>query len=144
MGKSITSANAVITLTITGLYPQPQTLQQFTADDVFGVDDVEPTETELSVDGILSGGRIPTVTNQSFMFNPSSLSCKIFDDWKRTQDQVGDVLTAEGRTLLKSIGTKYVMTRGFLVSWTPMAPAGKVLKSRKAIVRWQNVVPNVS
>lgn len=140
MGKSITSTNAVIVLVINGLYDTGQPLEQFSTDDIYDVDDVEPTETEMSLDGILSGGRVPVPVSQSFMLNASSRSCLIFDTWRNTQDQIGDVLTAEGRTILTSIGQRYVMTRGFLKSVSPIAKAGKTLKTRKFTVLWESVI----
>ena len=63
--SSITSANAIFLLSISGLYSVPQQLQGFAADDIFDVSGVSPGEVMMGVDGKLSGG---------FVYNPVSMS----------------------------------------------------------------------
>ena len=56
---TLTSANSAFSLQIANLYPVPQSIQGYAADDAFAVDDVEPVETVMGVDGKLSGGYTP-------------------------------------------------------------------------------------
>lgn len=142
--STLTSANAVITLTINGLFSTPQQLQGFAADNIYDVDTQEIVETAMGVDGLLSGGFVFNPVNQTFTMQADSASNAIFEVWAATQAQIKDVLTANGRTTLPSLGKSYVMTKGFLSSLPPLPSAGKILQPRKYAIRWQSVlaIPN--
>ena len=78
---SITSANAIIMLTIPDLFPAPQQLQGFAADDVYGVNDLKSAEVLMGVDGKLSGGFVFVPIEWSISFQADSPSLDIFDQW---------------------------------------------------------------
>ncbi|MGA1801484.1 phage tail fiber protein [Rhizobium sp. HT1-10] len=64
---SITSANAIITLTIPGLFNTPVQLQGFSADNIYESEVQEIAETSMGVDGKLSAGYVFNPINQTFM-----------------------------------------------------------------------------
>lgn len=135
---SLTSANSVITITIPGLFNTPQQLQGFAADNIYDVDAQDTVETAMGVDGILSGGFVYNPINQSFTLQADSASNAIFETWASFQRQQRDVYIANGSTTLPSVNKSYVQTRGFLVSWTPIPTAAKILQPRKYMIRWQS------
>ena len=49
----LTSANSEFMITINDLYPVPQKLQGYSADDAFTTDAVAATETQVGVDGFV-------------------------------------------------------------------------------------------
>lgn len=138
---SITAANAIFLLQIPGLFPIPVQLQGFSADDIFDTDTVEPVETSMGVDGILSGGLVNFPTNQSITLQADSASNTIFRQWQSAQKAAQDSLIANGTVWLTSIGTKWTMKVGFLVGYPPIPGAGRILKPQKYSIRWQNVDP---
>jgi len=48
----LTGANSIYTLAISSIFPSPQQLQGYAADDVFTSDPLESTETLMGVDEI--------------------------------------------------------------------------------------------
>jgi hypothetical protein len=141
---SLTAVNAVITLTIPGVFNQPQQLQQFAVDDVADVDTLTVAETLMGVDGFLSGGYVFNKIKYNYTLQANSPSCFVFDQWKLAQDAQTDTFTANGLLLLKSLGTKWTWTRGFLVEWKPAPDVKKILQPRKFAIEWQSVAPQPS
>jgi hypothetical protein len=138
---SITSANAVVTLTVPGLFNQPLQLQQFAADDIFGTDAIEIAETSMGVDGYLTGGFVNVPTKQTYSLQADSPSNFIFDQWALQQKAVRDTFVANGLIVLTSLGMKYTMTRGFLTQYQSVPDAKKLLQPRKYVITWQSGVP---
>jgi hypothetical protein len=139
---SITSANAVIILNLPGIFSTPQQLQQFAADNIFGVDPIDASETAMGVDGNLTGGFINVPTRQTFYLMADSPSNFFFDQWFAQQKAQQDTFNASGTVTLRSIGTKFSMVNGFLRSYQPISDAQKTLKERKYIIEWQSALPN--
>ena len=138
---SITSANAVLTLAIVGLFNTPQQLQGFAADNIFTTDPIDPSETLMGIDGILSGGFVFVPIKWNISLQADSASNAIFDAWWRQQKQNKDVFIANGTLQLISIQTKWRMTTGFLTTY-PTAPDGaRVLQPRRYAITWQDVAP---
>lgn len=137
---SLTAANAIITLTIPGLFPTPIQLQGFSADNVYDMAVQEVVQTAMGVDGILSGGFVFNPVEQSFELQADSNSNTIFETWAATQKQVRDVFTANGETTLPSVGRSYVSTKGFLISLPPAPAAGRILQPRRYMVRWESIL----
>src|SRR6185312_16410010 len=79
--STITAANSVFALTITGLYPAPQILHGYAADDAFSTNAVETAETVMGLDGHLSGGFIFNPVKQTIVLMPDSASLDAFNNW---------------------------------------------------------------
>lgn len=141
MPKSITSANAIVTIAIPGLYAVPQQLQGFSADNVYDTPSQDTVETAMGVDGILSGGFVFNPTEQTFSLQSDSDSNIIFETWAAAQKTQKDVYVANGTTVLPSLKQQWVMTKGFLVNFPFIPTAAKILQPRRYVVRWESVVP---
>lgn len=137
--KSLTAANAVITLSITGLYPSPVQLQGFSADNIYDNPAVDATETAMGVDGILSGGMVFNPIDQTFSLQADSESNTIFETWVQAQYTQKDVFIANCNTRLPALQRVYVATRGFLVNLPRMPTANRILQPRRYTIRWQRV-----
>ncbi len=136
---SITSANAIITLTIPGLFSIPQQLQGFSADNIYDMATQEIVQTMMGVDGKLSGGFVFNPIEQTFDLMADSASNQIFETWAATQRQAKDVYIANGETTLISVNKSYICNNGFLVSLPPAPSAGRVLQPRKYVIRWESI-----
>jgi hypothetical protein len=141
MAKTITAANSVFALTITGLYPAPQILHGYAADDAFSTDALESAETVMGLDGHLSGGYIFNPIKQTIVLMPDSDSLDVFNNWSLAQLASREVLVANASISLPAIGKKYVLTRGFLTSHKPIPDVKKVLQSVPYQITWGSVVP---
>lgn len=136
MALDLTTANASIAIVVPGLFNTPQILQQWAADDVYNTPEVSPTETVMGVDGVLSGGMVFVPVEQEFMLMPNSPSIAVFDSWYNQQQAALTTYSANGTTILPNLKKQWTMTNGFLVGYTPLPPAKKLLQSQRFRIRW--------
>lgn len=140
MPNTITSANAILTLAIAGIFPVPQVVQGFSTDDIFSVDPIDSAEVLMGVDGKLSGGFVFVPPKSMITLQADSLSNQMFEEWWAQNQASRDAyFTAEGIIILKSIGRKWALSKGFLTSFPPMPDAGRTLKPRKYGITWESV-----
>jgi hypothetical protein len=137
---SITGANSTILLSITGLFPIPQQLFGFAADDVFDSEAVAPAEVLTGVDGNLSAGWIFVPVKMGFSFQSDSDSNKLFESWYQAQQAIQDLYFATGEARLPATSRSYIMRRGVLTSHKPTPDVKKVLQPRKYEITWQAVI----
>lgn len=138
--STITAANSVFALTITGLYTSPQILQGYATDDGFSTEAIEVAETVMGLDGHLSGGYVFNPYKQGITLMPDSPAIEIFNNWALAQQAVKEVLIANAAITLPATGKKYVLTRGFLTSFKPIPDVKKVLQSQQYQITWGSIV----
>lgn len=138
---SITSANAVLMLSITSLFPAPQQLQGFAADDIFTTEDIQVTEPVMGVDGKLSAGFVNMPVPMSIAVQADSISNAIFDQWAAASKILQDVYFAQMTVVLTSLGRKWTCSNGTLTRYKPMPDAAKVLQPRRFGIVWETVLP---
>lgn len=139
--KTITSANAVFMLGITGLYPTAQQLQGFMADSAFDVDDTETSEQVLGVDGYMSSGWIPRMYPQTISLMPDSASSVLFEDWALQQDAAQTIFPAFGSITLPATQRSYALVNGVLKRIKAIPGAKKVLEGRAFQIVWNTITP---
>lgn len=127
---SITSANAIIILTVPGVIPGIQ-LEGFAADDIYDIEQLEIAETVMGVDGILSVGFVFTEVKQTFSFQPDSTSIQSFEDWYTAELALVDKIPGSVQVTLPSVGIVYDQSPVVMKTYSPAPSAGKVLKPRK-------------
>jgi Tail fiber protein gp32 len=139
--KTITSANAILVLSINSVYPTPIQLQGFAVDDIYDVPAIKPSENLRGVDGKMSSGFVFNNIEQNIALQADSASNDIFDNWFQQMQVIADILYAYGKITLVGIGKTYNMNKGALSSYEPMAAAKKVLQQRKFAITWESVTP---
>lgn len=139
---TITAANAVIMIGVTGLFPTPQQLQKFAAEDVFDTEDVETAEIMMGVDRHLAAGIVYNPIKQGFTLMADSPSNLLFEQTYAAEQLAGDKYFFFGSVYLPSVGRNYTMTRGVLSNYKPMPDAKKVLQPRKFTLTWESVLPS--
>lgn len=138
---SITSANAVLMLAVTNLFPAPQQLQGFSADDIFDTDPVAITQAVMGVDGVQSAGLVYNPILQNIVLQADSQSNKMFSDWVQAMKIAQDVYWAQATVLLTSIGRKFTMSNGTLTMYPPTPRVAKILQPQRYTISWESVVP---
>lgn len=137
----ITSANAVLSLTVPNVLTVATQLQGFAADDIYDFDEVEVGETLMGVDGILSGGVVFRPKTQMITFQADSASIATMDAWYQAEQVSVAKFPGNMNVTLTAIGKSYTCVRGFLTRVTPL-PAGKrVLQPQRYQIMWQTVFP---
>ena len=139
MAKTITSANSVFMLAITGLYGVPIALDGYAADDAFTTDPQSTVEATMGVDGHMSVGYVPNFTKMKVKFAADSNSIAVFDAWKAAQDRLRDVYLATAIITLTGNGAKYVLTNGALTSAKVMPDNKKVLQPQEYEITWESI-----
>lgn len=139
----ITSANAVYMLTI-DIFPAPQQLQGFAADDIFDTDPIESVETLMGVDGFLSAGFVFVPVRQQIHLQADSPSGSLFDAWWAANQVGRQSLFATGVVTLTALGTKWALFNGVLRSYQPIPNARRVLQPRVFGITWESVSPAVA
>ena len=137
----LTGANAVFTLTITALFPTPVQLQGFAADDIFDTEPLDSVETQMGVDGQLSGGFVFKEVMQSIALQADSVSNQVFDNWWAAMQSSQAVFVANGVVVLPNVKQKWALTRGFLTRYQPIPNVKKLLQARRHQITWNLVSP---
>ncbi len=137
--NTITSANSVFKLTATGLYTTAQTIQGYAVDAAFMFDDVETAETQMGVDGIMSGGWIPAIYPQTVSLQANSVSVPIFEGIWQAQAYSQELLTLTATIQLPAIRRIWTFPQGYSKGLAPVPEAKKTLGMRKFKIDWANV-----
>jgi hypothetical protein len=140
MSKTITSANAVLMISIAGLYTTPQQIQGFATEDIFDTESITPSEKFMGLDGKLSAGYVPVAVKQTYTIQADSDSVNLFEAWFAAQQAAREVFFANAVIHLSSIDRSYALTNGVLDGYSPMSDAKKVLQPRKFSIVWESVV----
>lgn len=141
MANTITSANSVFLLGITGLFPTAQLLQGYMADAAWDNASVKPAEVVLGVDGNMSYGWLPRIYEQTISLMPDSPSSQLFEDWVVSMDGVEEVYSCFGSLTLPSVSRSYTLANGVLTGYVPIPKGGKILQGRPFIITWNTIIP---
>jgi hypothetical protein len=137
---SISSPNAVFLISVPLLLPVRQQLQDWAVDDIYDVDDIDVTDTMMSVDGTLTGGIVLSAMSMNVALMADSPSISFFEAWNAGQRGALDAFPAEGTITLTSVGRVYTLVKGYFARYKPMPDAKKTLQPRKFRLIWQNII----
>jgi hypothetical protein len=129
-------------VSIPSLFPTPQQLQGFAADDVFDIPAIESVETLMGVDGVLSAGFVFKPLPMEVTLQADSLLNAFFDQWWTQMQATLATLSSNGIIRLPSIQTKFTLTNGFLTSYKPAPAAKKLLQPRRYMITWNTIAPS--
>lgn len=139
--KTLTAANSVFILAIRGVYPIGQLLQGYSADAAFETEAAEPTENQIGVDGIMSSGWVPYITNQTVNLQADSDSVLVFENWLAYMKAAREVTYADATISLPSVQRKYTLTKGSLSSIVAIPGTRKVMQPRAFRISWGDISP---
>ncbi len=141
--STITSANAVVTVTVQGLYNSPVRLQGFSTDKAWDIAAQVVTETQIGVDSRKTAGLVFNAVKQTFSFQADSPSVQFFESIYAAQIAARELYYLSATIDLPATGESYVCNKGTLEDYNSLASAGKVLTPREFSINWQNIVPSV-
>ncbi len=137
---TITSANSVLSLAVTDLYPAPQQIQGYAADDAFTSEAQEQAEIVMGVDGNMSAGFIFNPVRMTITIMPDSPSLEIFENWRLAQQSAREVYRCNGTVILPAIGRKYSLQNGVLLSGSPHPGVRRTMQAVPFIIAWNRVI----
>lgn len=126
MGKSITSANSSITITIPGVYSSGVLLQQFAVNDILDPEAQTLTESRVGADGFVVGGYVFNLAKFKMAFQASSSSILVFYAWKAAQDAQSDVIAGSMTIIAPSLGLDVDLQDVYCESLPFLPPLKKV------------------
>lgn len=137
--KTITSANAIFTLTIPGIYDSPVQLQHWAADKAWSTEAIDLAETSMGVDGRMSAGYVPNVTKQTITLQADSDSNDVFDTLIDATQTTQDVFFINGSLVIPGVNEAWSMVRGVLSNYKAMPDGQKTLQPRDFVITWERV-----
>ena len=138
--RTITSANAVVTIRAQGLYDAPVRLEGFATDAIVNPAQVNSVVAEMGADGHLSFGYTPQPQPVTFSFQADSPSRQIMEDLCSDQRALGEVVIVQVEAVLPGIGRKYTGTRGAVTAEQPGSPAAQTLQSSQYTITFESWV----
>lgn len=140
--RTLTSANCVLLISVSGLFDTPQRIQGFATDDITDAGDVQPGEVAMGVDGRLSAGFVPTQVVQNVALQADSLSNDMFESWLASERSAREKYVASGILIVPATSRRYTMIRGFLTSAPPIPSLKRTLQPRRYGITWERVDPS--
>lgn len=140
--RTLTSANAIFTLVVPGLFDTPTRIQGFAADNVIDTDAVANAEISLGVDGRLSAAYLHKEVPQKIHLQADSESVDLFDAWYRAQQNAQTVFFASGEITLLATGKSYDLVRGVMVKFKSIPDIKKKLEAQEVDLVWESISPN--
>lgn len=141
--QTITSANAVLTLTVPGIFPAPIQIQGFSAEKAWSTDQQETTESMIGVDGLKASGWVPAMIKQAFSLMANSPSRSVFNAIARAQKANREAIVFQGTFVLSSTGETFSCLNGTLKDYKPIPDGAKVLQPIEFNVEWQDIQPSI-
>jgi|SRR5580658_10180698 hypothetical protein len=140
---TITSANAVVTLSVPAVSPTPIQLEGYATDDAFDNEVADIVETRMGVDGILSGGFTPFPVKLTFHFQADSSSiADIMDPWATAMQAATEAIIGSMSIDLLSVGRSYSGDTAFLTKFKVLPDAKKVLDPQTYEITFQSLLPS--
>lgn len=137
--STITAANSSFALTVPDVFPVPQLLQGYAADDAFTQEAFDLTETRMGVDGVLSGGYTPSPKRLTVMLQPDSIALDVFLNWKAAIEANKETLIGNAVIAMPSIGKAFTLGKIFFKNSQGMPTAKKVLEPFPAVLEYQDL-----
>ena len=137
---TITSANSSFVLTIGTVFPVPQKMQGYAADDMFSLAETEFAESVMGADGHLSYGYVPSIKELEFVLMPNSPSVTAMDTLINAQNAAKEAFRLDASIFMPSIGKRFVFTNGVLKSGKAMPDAKKTLDKQSYKLQFESCI----
>jgi len=139
MSFDISSGNVVIAIGAFNLIPVPTILQGYTPEDIYSYDQLANAETQMGLDGRLSGGFVAQAVMQTFTQMPNGPSVSFWDTIVAAQRANFTLYQLFANITIISLGATYIQRNGIIVDASPAPSAGKVMGHRTFKVAWESV-----
>lgn len=136
---TITSANSVLTLVCPLVFPVPQNIQGYAADDAFATEAVDAAQAIMGVDGQLSYGFTPFPLKVNISLQANSKSIDVFQTILQASQAVREAFSLDATIVYPSIERTFILTNGVLTRATPFSAAKKVLQPVQYEITFENV-----
>lgn len=136
---TLTVANSSFTLSLPDVFPVPQPIEGYSADDAFDTENVAPSEAVMGVDANLSAGYTPYPVKLKFVLQGDSPSNEVMDTWRQTMDQQRETFFANATIVAPGLGKVFTFTKGSLTGDMPMPQGKKIFQPQTYEITFQNI-----
>lgn len=137
--NDITSANSVLVLSSSDLYPAGVQLQQFSADSSISQADEEIASDRMGVDGHMAAGWIPAIKSVTIALEPSSPSVEVFDVIYKASQANRRTYSLNLTVNVPSLGKTVTYKNGVLKNWKLLPDHQQVLGPISAVIDFESV-----
>lgn len=137
--QDITSANAVVVLTIQELYPNGIQLQQFSTDAMAAADSVQVAETRMGVDGYMAAGVTPNIVQVTVNLEANSPSKRALDNLWAAMQSNKRLYRVTMTIKLVSTGETFQFYRGCLQTATPVPATQRILSPTSWVFHFERM-----
>lgn len=142
MARTITSANAVLTITCPDVFTVPQLIQGFQVEDSWMVAAYETARAFKGVDGQKSAGFVPANKEMDVHLQANSLSRLVFQQILGVMSATREIVEFDGNLVIPSTQEVWEFSNGNLGPNVPGPPTGK--KTLDGVVwqiTWDDIQP---
>jgi hypothetical protein len=132
MPATLTVANSTLAMTTEALYPSPQRIQGYSADDAFDFAEVENGEYSMGIDGKLSAGFVFNEIPFTITLQGDSASLALYENIWQYEYSNRTKLTQTMTITLPAVNKRYELQNGFMRSYK--APSGKKILQPAVVV----------
>lgn len=137
--RTITSANSIFYLSITGLFTTPQRIQGFGTDAAFDVDAISSAEVMMGVDARMSAGWVPSIKTMTITLQADSKSIDVFNRWWEFSELNRELYYATGQIALPSVSKRLTLNKGVLSNYKPIPTVGRTLQPSTFQISWESI-----
>jgi len=141
MARTLTTANAVLTLSCPTLDIPAVQIQGFATDDAFDFPTVKPVEAVIGVDKQKSAGFVAFLVPFKFMLQANSLSIDVMETIEQGIEQMAEDVEILGSLEIPAVGKLWTMLEGSLTSFKPGPQGKKLLGPQDYEITWGQVIP---
>lgn len=141
---TLTSANSTLSIGASNLYPVAQTMKGYATNDAFSAAAQDMAEVVMGVDGIMSYGYTPSITQMTLTFQSDSQSLAFWEDLINAEAAALEKYELFGSLYIPGISRRYTLTRGVLQNAPKMPTAQKILQPMAFIISWNSVTSEVA
>lgn len=142
--STITSANSVVSIAQSTLFPSGVNLQGYSVDKAWSTDALEIAETQKGVDGRMTAGWVFNTVKMTFQFQADSPSIAVFQSIWAAMRAARDVYYLSGNIEIPATGETISLVKGVLRSVKTVADAARVLQAMEFVVEWSEIVATLS
>lgn len=142
--KTITSANSVITLFAPQYSPLPLIVGGAATDEWVGIDPQAQAEVMKGVDGRMSAGWLPSITQTTIKLQADSDSLAWMRGLLTAQTANREILwLTTGTIMIPGVNESYVLSKGVIENGGIIPGIGKVLSPLVYTIKWDRVVSSI-
>lgn len=142
MPRTITSVNAVLTITCPTVFPIPQVIEGFETEDAWSIAPYETARASKGVDGKKSVGFIPSNKEMDIHLKADSLSRLVFQQILGVMHATNEIVVFDGNLVIPSTLEVWEFSNGNLGPNVPGPPSGKkTLEGLVWQITWDDIQP---